>query len=79
MRDKWINDISFVGNNPYKGHPLGDKFLSYRRFHYNLIVTPYREFHKLFWKANCIAKERNLLKKEDRKALFDEVMAPLME
>lgn len=50
------------------------EFECFRFGEINLIVTPDSHFFDLWKKATSIAKERNLLKKEDRIVLFDEIM-----
>lgn len=57
----------------YDEDPNKPKFMSYRKHSINLIVTEDPEFFKGFRAASIICKTRNLLKKEDRVKLFEEV------
>ncbi|HET8688945.1 MAG TPA: hypothetical protein VFM18_20235 [Methanosarcina sp.] len=50
------------------------EFECFRMGEINLIVTPDLHFFGLWKKATSIAKERNLLDKNDRIVLFDEIM-----
>lgn len=50
------------------------QFVSYRRGKVNLIVTDDAEFYDRFVAATRVAKRLNLLKKEDRIALFQAVL-----
>lgn len=51
-----------------------DGFQSYKRGEINLIITTSEEFFDKFMEATAIAKEKNLLKKEDRVALFQKIL-----
>lgn len=50
------------------------KFRSYSRGEVNLIITDDEDFHRRFLAASSVAKRLNLLRKEDRVALFQAVL-----
>jgi hypothetical protein len=50
------------------------RFISLRRGHVNLIVTDDDEFYRRFLAASSVAKRFNLLRKDDRVALFQAVL-----
>lgn len=60
-------------NDSYEEVP---SFVSYRKDRINLIVTKDPVFFTRFVRATEIAKEKNLIKKSDRIALFQKVLYP---
>lgn len=50
------------------------QFECFRFGEINLIITPDKDFFDMWKKVTKIAKEQNLLKKEDRIKLFDDIM-----
>lgn len=50
------------------------EFTTWRYKHYNLVVTENREFFDLFVSATEKAKEKNILDKNERIKLFQEVL-----
>lgn len=68
----WLNLKGWVYDDAYP-RMTGD-FESWRKHEYNAIVTSDEDFFSKFMKATAICKEKNLLKKEERIAQFEEVM-----
>lgn len=56
----------------YEG--MRSSFISFKRDDVNVIATDDGEFHRAFLAATSIAKRLNLLKKQDRVALFQAVL-----
>ena len=54
-------------------YPL-EKWAAYRKNKWNALITDNPNYFLKFHKATELAKERNLLNKEDRIKLFDEIM-----
>lgn len=78
LRDKVLEAGYEIGgsllldaNSPLEGN---DRFSSYTKGEINLIVTSDEAFYKRFLAASSVAKRLNLLKKEDRIALFQAVL-----
>ena len=57
----------------YTGNDAGG-FRSWRRGEINLITTQSEEFYRLFLTATYLAKRFNLLRKQDRIALFQAIL-----
>jgi hypothetical protein len=64
------------GSEPSDRHDFDNDsaFRSYSRGEVNLIVTDDEDFHLRFLAASSVAKRLNLLRKEDRVALFQAVL-----
>lgn len=80
-RTKELREIGFDSSGSpefYTGNDNG-QFRSWRRGNVNLIITPDSHFHGLFLTATQLAKRFNLLRKEDRIALFQAVLYGVME
>ena len=60
-----------LANDDYPEEP---DFYSFRKDNINIIFTECEDFFKQFVKATEIAKEKNLLNKDDRIELFQEVL-----
>jgi hypothetical protein len=60
----------------YSNSVLDDssEFVSFKRGEHNIILTDELEFYDRFMAATSVAKRLNLLKKEDRVALFQAVL-----
>lgn len=68
---QWLERHGWEWESEY-GRMHGD-FDSYRKDIYNLIITTDEDFHTKFLEATAICKEKNLLEKSERVAVFDEV------
>jgi hypothetical protein len=71
--DEWELDGSFINDEINRTEPE-HRFTSYSREFVNLIVTFSPVFAQRFLAASSVAKRLNLLKKEDRIALFQAVL-----
>lgn len=71
--DGWSLDGSFISDEVNRTEPE-HRFTSWSRDGINLIVTRNFIFFQRFMAASSIAKRFNLLKKEDRIALFQAVL-----
>jgi hypothetical protein len=81
QRSEALAMLSLLGFG-HDGSDISDKldfdadsnFKSYSRGEVNLIVTCDEDFHQRFLAASSVAKRLNLLKKDDRVALFQAVL-----
>lgn len=68
-----LEKINFIITSKGYDGSEGD-FLNMKNGKFDLIITDDREFYKKFIKATLIAKELNLLKREDRISLFKGIL-----
>lgn len=69
----WEMGGSAVGNGGVGDGGAGDGWYSFRKGNQNLILVYKRPIYDSFMAATAIAKRLNLLRKEDRVALFQEL------
>lgn len=68
-----FKSVGFEMTKDVKLYHKGD-FLTYRRGHYNLITCTDPDYYYLWVKATQLAKERNILDKEERIKLFKQIL-----
>ena len=72
-KDGWEFGGSEIAND-VNTTPVEDRFYSYRLGDINLIITSSQTFAHRFLAASSVAKRLNLMKKDDRIALFQAVL-----